>query len=96
MFVPDPLAMMDDGKERPGAYVELIRRLEQGVRFRRVPEINHFYWDLIRGCSAQSLLSRLTFEAICQGVIANVDRFLFQGGDAASVRRYLAKMKRYR
>jgi serine/threonine protein kinase len=93
LFVNDPEAMLDDGKGRAGNPRVLLNRTKNGVRFKRVNEINDAYWDLISKCWNQSPAARPAFDQIVDEMITNITAFLMPEADEAAVQRYVETMK---
>jgi hypothetical protein len=96
LFTPDPTVLLDDGKRKPRNISDLMKRIQGGSRFKRVPEINDHYWGLITGGWDKAAARRPTFRQIVDLMIANLPAFLFPGAVEADVRDYITKMIRYR
>jgi serine/threonine protein kinase len=92
LFTPDPAAMLDDDKGNVQNVRDLMKRVAAGARFRRVPEINEAYWDLITSGWREKPHERPTFPEIIDAMIANLPQFLIPNADEAVVRQYIAKM----
>jgi hypothetical protein len=92
MFALDPLAHIEGGKLNRSCQA-LMKRVEMGYRFERVPGISDMLWYIIVEAWDNNPLFRPTFRDIVHRMTKNVQECRFPEADEAAVRRYIAGME---
>jgi serine/threonine protein kinase len=73
----------------------LYAAVARGKRYKKLPEIPEFYWNLIGRCWAHEPESRPTFSQIVDELLANRG-FVFEGTDEAELGEYEAMLMSFR
>jgi hypothetical protein len=98
LFVPEGTCMnlLDDGRGSVRSSQTLLKRIGDGARFKRLPEIGDKYWELITAAWQTAPCSRPTFQQIVNAMITNLSGLIFPGANEAQVREFVERMRRYR
>jgi serine/threonine protein kinase len=97
MFVAEPLNMLDDGRGEAKSPQALMRRIEQGARFRRdTTAISDRYWELITKCWNGDPSERPSFSQIVDCFVEDPNSFLLPGAASQEVQSYITKMEAVR
>jgi serine/threonine protein kinase len=92
-FFSIPTALDNDGAIGTSAQAYL-HDIRNGLRLKREPEINDYYWSLITRCWSHSPADRPTFHAIVLEFRARHD-YVLEGADQALVLEYEEKMMQF-
>jgi serine/threonine protein kinase len=77
---------------RPRNQAQIMRRVVQGERCQRLPEIPDTFWDLITACWDQDLHQRPTFSEIVDALKSS-PALILPGTDLAAYRKYQSRLE---
>jgi serine/threonine protein kinase len=92
LFCKDPLNHLDDHLGPAKAGSNLMKRIDKGARFERVPEIPDSYWVLITSMWPYNPSARGTFSDIVDVLVSRPADFMIAGSDHAAVMSCIADM----
>jgi serine/threonine protein kinase len=96
LYCRDPLNHLDDKRGPPQSQQNLMRRVDKGVRFERVPGITDSYWQLITTMWSQNPSARGTFSDIVDVLVSRPADFMIAGSKPEIVMGYIEEMKPHR
>jgi hypothetical protein len=92
LFCEDPLKHLDDRLGPAKDESNLMRRIDKGVRFERVPGIPDSYWQLITAMWSHNPSTRGTFSDIVSELVKRPADFMIDGSNHAAVMNYIHDM----
>jgi serine/threonine protein kinase len=96
LFCSDPLKHLDDRRGPANSEENLMKRIDKGARFERVPGIPDSYWRLITSMWSYNPSVRGTFADVVDVLFSFPAEFMFPGSNEAIVMNYIREMTRHR
>jgi hypothetical protein len=95
LFVQNPKQNLSNNKQ-PKSRQDLMQEIGKGIRYKRVPQINQAYWDLITNGWDHNPRMRRTFADIVDWLIDDRRAFSVPGTDPAELDAYIEQMRQHR
>jgi serine/threonine protein kinase len=86
MFSASPIPTFTTGRV-PRSNIQLLRSVENGIRYEKPAQVTPFYWELIQRCWAQDCNARPTFPEIIEFLL-ETHEYAFTGTDMRTLVEY--------